>query len=156
MRTLVVYYSRDGHTRKIAEEISRNLKCDTEELIDTVKRSGLLGWIRSGMDASRGKLTKLQPIKKDPAGYDLVVIGTPVWARKMSTPVRTYLVENKARFKNVAFFCTEGSTGSEQTFAGMEEVCGKKPKSTLEITTEDLNKKMYLDKVTLFATELEA
>lgn len=53
MKTSVIFYSRTGNTRKIAEELSNSLKCDTEEIVDTQKRSGVFGYIRSGRDASQ-------------------------------------------------------------------------------------------------------
>jgi flavodoxin len=43
MKTLVVYYSRTGTTRKVAEAIAGILRCDIEEVVDTKKRSGILG-----------------------------------------------------------------------------------------------------------------
>jgi flavodoxin len=156
MQALVVYYSRTGHTRKVGEELARDLGCDAEEILDTANRAGPVGWLMSGREGSGRKLATLKPIKKDPASYDIVVIGTPVWAANMSSPVRTYITENKAKFRNVAFFCTEGSTGSEKTFAEMEEVTGKKPKATLTITTADLRSGSDANKVKQFAGDIKA
>jgi flavodoxin len=156
MQALVVYYSRTGHTKKVGEELAKALPADVEEIIDTANRSGPIGWMMSGRDATGRKLATIQPVKKDPANYDIVVIGTPIWASNMSSPVRTYITDNKAKFKNVAFFCTEGSTGSEKTFAEMEEVIGKKPKATLTITTADLKSGSDADKVKKFADDIKA
>ena len=102
MKILVAYYSRSGNTRKISGEISSTLECDVEEIIDTKNRSGVLGFIRAGRDASGHKLTVLEDIKKDPADYDLVVIGTPIWGGNMSTPIRTYITENHSKLLSFA------------------------------------------------------
>jgi hypothetical protein len=40
---LVVYFSRTGYTRRMAEEIARTIGADLEEIRDPTKRSGLLG-----------------------------------------------------------------------------------------------------------------
>ena len=104
MKKLVVYYSRTGNTHKVAEEITNGLECDIEEIIDTKNRSGPLGYIRSGRDAGNRKLTVLKDIINDPSQYDLLIIGTPLWAWHVSTPVRTYIHENQANFKDVALF----------------------------------------------------
>lgn len=37
MKTLLVYYSRTGVTRMIADTISESVKCDIEEIVDTKK-----------------------------------------------------------------------------------------------------------------------
>ena len=104
MKILVVFYSRSGNTGRVAEEIRDNLECDIEEIIDTKNRSGILGYLRSGRDAGNRKLTVLKDIINDPSQYDLLIIGTPLWGGHVSTPVRTYIHENQANFKDVAFF----------------------------------------------------
>ena len=53
MKTIVVYYSRTGNTRKVAEELADTLKCDIEQIIDTQKRSDVLGFLRSGKMPNR-------------------------------------------------------------------------------------------------------
>jgi hypothetical protein len=74
----------------------------------------------------------------------------------MSSPVRTYITENKTKFRNVAFFCTEGSSGSEKAFAEMEEVIGKKPKATLTLTAADIKQGNVAGKVKKFADDIKA
>jgi flavodoxin len=137
MKTLVVYYSRSGNTKKIAEEISNKVKCDIEEIIDNKNRKGLIGWLISGRDAHSKKLTTISEIKKDPSKYDVVAIGTPIWAGLMAPAVRTYINENKGKFKNVAFFCTCGSSGDVKTFEDMEDYIGITPLSKLVIIAKD-------------------
>ncbi len=156
MRVLVVYYSRTGHTKQVAGEIVKALQCDSEEILDTVNRRGPIGFLLSGRSAGSGGLTKLKPIQKDPAGYDLVVIGTPIWARHVSTPVRTYLAENKDKLKKVAFFVTEGSSGDEATFKEMEELSGKKPAAMLVVTAADRQKGDVAGKVKAFVDAIKA
>lgn len=156
MRTLVVYFSRTGNTRTVGNEIARELSCDVEEIIDTVNRAGPLGYINSGRQATMKELTKLQPLKKDPSQYELVVIGTPVWAATMSTPVRTFLVENKDKLKKVAFFATLGGVGADGTFNGMEELAGKKPEATFTVNTVDLKKGAYGDGLRKFVGSLRS
>jgi len=155
MNSLVVFYSRTGTTKKVGNLISEKLSCDLEEIFDTKKRSGILGFIKSGKDAMRKKLTILKEIDKNPDLYDLVIIGTPIWASNMSTPIRTYISENKDKFKNVAFFCTEGSKGGVKCFKNMEELCEKKPMATLEINKKEIKKEIYIDKIKDFVEELK-
>jgi flavodoxin len=42
-RILVVYYSRSGTTRKIAEALSEALACDLEEIVEDKSRAGSFG-----------------------------------------------------------------------------------------------------------------
>lgn len=91
MKSLVAYYTRTRHTQEVALELADVLQGDVEEIKDTKKRSGILGWLRSGRDAMNGSLTVLEEPANEPAEYDLLVIGTPNWASHVSTPVRTYI-----------------------------------------------------------------
>jgi flavodoxin len=155
MKTLVAYYSRTGRTKKIAEAISNNLGCDIEEIIDTKKRSGPFGYFRSNREATKKKLTMINSIKNDPSLYDLVIIGTPVWVSTMSSPVRTYIHQNKNRFKNVAFFCTMGGSDFETAFSQMEELCEKKPVGSLYVEVMDVLKENYADKIKRFIDDIQ-
>lgn len=155
MKPLVVYYSRSGTTKKVAEAIAQALGCDIEELVDTQKRSGLSGWIRSGRQALKEELTTLEPLKKDLSQYDLVIIGGPVWAYTMSVPIRTFIIQNKDRMKDVAFFFTSGGKDNEpKIFPAMEQLCSKTPRATLGLRTVEVKKDQHKEKVQVFAKAL--
>ena len=139
-KCLVVFYSRTGTTRKVAGQIAQALGCATEELTDTKGRAGVLGFIKGGWDAFRKKLTRIGEVANDPADFELVVLGTPVWAGSMTPAVRTYLTEQKDRLPHVAFFLTTGGSGIERTFRHMEELCGKPPKATLDLRQKEVLK----------------
>ena len=155
MTILIIFYSRTGTTKTVANFLSKNISCDSEEIFDTKNRKGFFGYLKSGKDAMMKKLTILEKIDKDPGSYELIVIGTPIWASNMSTPIRTYIVENKEKFKRVAFFCTEGGRGGKKCFERMTELCDKDPVATLEINSKDIKSETYLEKVKEFTNELK-
>ncbi len=106
MKCIVVYYTRTGKTRFVAETVAAELGADLEEIVDLKKREGKLGWIIGGKDASQKKLTEIAPLKRSPADYDLVVLGTPIWAWAPTPAVRTYINQNDLSGKKVALFYT--------------------------------------------------
>lgn len=128
-RILVVYYSRTGNTRKVAEGIARAINADIEEIIDKKPRGGAGGYMKGGRDASKESLTEIAPLINDPSKYDLIIIGTPVWAWNMAPAVRTYITANKAAFKEVAFFTTSGGTKPAKIVQKMESLAGLKAKT---------------------------
>jgi flavodoxin len=154
MKCLLVFYSRTGRTKKIAELISTEMKCEYEEILDTKKRKGfIIGFINSGFAATREKLTIIKTIQKDPKLYDTVILGTPIWNKRMTPAIRTYITENKNRFKSVAFYCTMGGKGGPQTFESMRKLCEKTPVSTLAITKKEIKNKLHLDKIKNFSRQ---
>ncbi|THD46926.1 MAG: flavodoxin [Bradyrhizobium sp.] len=137
-KILVVFFSRSGTTRRIATALSATLGGSIEEIVEGRGRDGFLGYWRSIIEARRGHLPSILPAKNDPSSFDLVVIGTPVWAWSVSSPVRSYLTANKDRLPAVAFFCTLGGKGSETAFAQMQGIIGKPPRATCAITARDV------------------
>ena len=156
MKALTIFYSRTGTTKRVAEALSKALSCDVEEILDTKNRSGPLGYIASGRDAMRKRLTEIHPVKSDPSHYDIVLIGTPVWAGTMSTPVRTYISQNREHFKRIAFFCTYGGTGADRTLKTMKELCGKEEVASVAITTKETRSKEYEEKINQFANAIRS
>ncbi|HEX7482824.1 MAG TPA: flavodoxin [Candidatus Bathyarchaeia archaeon] len=108
MKSLVVYYTRTGNARFVAETIAAEIGADVEEVIDLKKRTGAFGYLSGGSDARRGKETEISPTKKSPAEYDLVIVGTPVWAGRPAPAILTYLKKHDFADKKVAVFFTQG------------------------------------------------
>jgi flavodoxin len=157
MRKLLVFYSRTGTTRKVAQEIAKSIGADVEELIDLEKRKGPLGLVRSIRDAIRKTKASLQRIEKDPSAYDLVVIGSPVWGRNLSSPVRTYIDNNKKLLKKIALFCT--SAGESKLYASnclnaLEELTGQKAVAFLGLDRNDI-KKGFTAKIASFISVIQ-
>jgi flavodoxin len=124
-KVLVVFFSLTGNTERVGKDIAGHFGADVEKIIDKKNRKGFFGFIGGGRDAAFKKLTEIEPIKTDPSRYDLIVIGTPIWAGTMTPAIRTYITQNKDKFKEVAFFTTAGGTPPEKTISAMENLCGK-------------------------------
>ncbi|MHA1196094.1 MAG: hypothetical protein ACTSSM_08360 [Promethearchaeota archaeon] len=73
----------------------------------------------------------------------------------MTPAIRTYINNNKGKFKKVAFFCTYGGRGSEELFNGMKELIGIEPISTLDITKKEIKKNLHLKKIRDFIKNLK-
>ncbi len=127
---LVVYYSMTGRTRAIANEIRRATGADIEQIREPRMRQGLAGVFRALFDAIVRRSTPVLPPNRDPACYDIVIIGGPIWAGRMATPVRTFARRHVARAPQVAFFCTAGGPTADAAFADLERLCRKAPRAT--------------------------
>ena len=152
MKSLVLFYSRTGNTGKIANEIATQLNSDIEEIFDKKNRKGIFGYLVAGKDSATKKFTQIEEVQKDLSQYDLVIIGTPVWAWGMTPAIRTYLSKNK--FNKLAFFCTQGGSGGKGTFRKMEEM-SKKPIAVLSLNEKEIKKSQYQGKVREFCDKLK-
>lgn len=119
---LVVYYSRSGNTKMVAEKLASTIKCDIIEITEPQSRKGLWNLFTSGYEA----LTKKQPTiiypKIDYQQYSSVFVGTPVWAASVSTPIRSYLKE----------YANETSSVPLPPVYKLFYTCGGTPHSLLE------------------------
>ena len=155
MKTLVVFYSKTGITKEVAVHISEELDCDIEEIFDVKSRKGILGYIKSGIESAFRKTPEIKKTEVDPSDYDTIIIGTPVWAENMASPVRTYLFRNNDKLNRVAFFCTMGSRGSKKTFLEMERLSEFNPLACLVLTGNEIKQEKHIKKVKEFINKIK-
>jgi methionine--tRNA ligase beta chain len=154
-KILIVYYSRTGTTKRIAEFLAQHLKCDLEEIVSAKNRNGALGYMLCGREATLKNLPKIEPVTKNPEDYDLIIFGTPVWAWNISSPLRTYLAKNKNKFKNISAFCTMSHDGDRQSFSEIEKICGKKLVAKIGIKTKNAKKANLNEQLEKFIKNIE-
>lgn len=155
MKILVVYYSRSGNTRNIAGIIAKALEAETEEIIDHRNRKGFLGFISSGNEAYLQRTIPIEKLKKDPAGYDLIIIGTPVWAGYLSSPVHSFLREYKEKIAKFAFFITCMGSDPGRILLNVEHIMSKKPVAVMNINHRALKNQYHLKMIDEFVSSLK-
>ncbi|HPE70473.1 MAG TPA: flavodoxin [Thermotogota bacterium] len=105
-KNLLVYYSMDGNTRFLAAEIARNIPCDSVEIepLNPLDRLGFLKYPVGGFMAIFQSTQDIKQITQKVDDYDTILVGSPVWAGNVTPAVRTFLVRNPFRGKNVVIF----------------------------------------------------
>jgi flavodoxin len=138
MKILVVYFSRDGHTERMAKAIARRCDADVEQIREAAGGdSWLRGW-RSCWQAMTHANPPIVRPTRNPARYELVIIGAPVGRLGIAPPVRTYVEMCRERFSQVAFFCAEGGTVGQRGFAELGRLCGQQPVATFDVDRKGL------------------
>jgi flavodoxin len=112
-KILVVYYSLTGNTKMIADTIQETLNSDILALkpIKELKADSSMKYMWGGAQATMKIKPKLEGFSINPLDYDLVFIGTPVWAWTLSPPIRTFLSQFDFRGKKVALWVCAGGNG---------------------------------------------
>ena len=148
-KNLVVYYSLTGNTKFIAESIIESIDADILELKPTkeLKAEGSMKYMWGGAQAVMKKKPKLEEFDLNPLDYDLIFLGTPVWAWRYSPPIRSFISKFNLTGKNVALWMCCGGNGiksmerfkdalKEANIVG--DICFQEP---LQQESEDIKKK---------------
>ncbi len=123
MKNLVIFHSIDGNTRLIAKSIAEVTGADLLELQykNGKKRKGFMKYFIGGIEVILKLKPELLSLNKDPQDYDLLFIGTPVWAGNYSSLLSSFFYTNSFKDKKVALFCCYGA-GIGNTFENMKKM----------------------------------
>jgi hypothetical protein len=152
-RVLLVCYSRNGTTMRVARHLAESIGADLECIEEAGSRAGFGGYVRSAWEALGKGLPTIRAMK-DPSTYDLVVIGTPVWVGTMSSPVRSYLFKHAGHLRRCAFFSVMGGRGGEDTVREMQLACGAMDAPTCVLTQSEVENGLYEEKCAPFVRSL--
>lgn len=153
-KILVVYYSRSGTAQAVSIELAKELGADVEVISEKRSRKGFFGFMRSGYEATTEKSACIGASVRNPALYDVVVIGGPTWNGSLSSPVRAYLERHQGFCKRLAFFRTCGGDGEDRVFAQMAEEAGKQPIATLTARQADVESGAAKPAIIAFAKQV--
>lgn len=142
-KTLIVFYSRGGTTRTVAEAIASSIQGEIEAITDRKKRTGVIGTMSAGKDGSRGKSTRIDDTRFRPKDFELVIIGTPIWAGGLSPAIRTYLERYKDEIKEYALFCTCETGDPGKAFSQVEKIMDRKPLASIPIPSKEVKQGSY-------------
>ncbi len=118
-KTLVVYFSAQGHTEEVAHKIANNLNADIFE-IEPVDEYSFddLDWTddnsrvtKEHEDESLRNVELVSTSVDNWDSYDTVLIGYPIWWGIAAWPVDTFVKANDFTGKTVIPFCTSSSSG---------------------------------------------
>ena len=106
-KNLVVYYSFEGSTRLLAETIAQVLNADILEckLIKDLGSKGFSKYFWGGRQVIMKKKPKLVDFSINPNNYDVIIIGTPVWASNYTPAIRSFLNQVSIKDKKIGLFC---------------------------------------------------
>ena len=110
---LIIYYSRTGNTRTVAQELARSLSCEIEEIISRKNRH-LWGILTCVNDQLFDRDDVITPLKKDIARYNPLLIASPVWIHRISSPMRTFIKYSGLKGKDAVLILTNNGNFSEE------------------------------------------
>ncbi len=100
-KNMVVYYSKNGSNRYLAERIARSLDCD----IDVI-RPKLKPFLILMLKKSIG----IKDFKNNPNGYEQIILCGPIWMGRLISPLKGFIAKYSAGIKSLRFVtCCAGT-----------------------------------------------
>ena len=138
MKTAIVYYSMGGNTAWAAGQLASRLDAELIALtpVKAYPDRGARKFLRGGRAAMLGETPALEPYNFDAAAYDRIVLGTPLWAGRISPPLRSFLKEQGAALadKSLAAFICSGGGDDAKAFAQLRSLLGRDLTAELSLT----------------------
>lgn len=157
MKKAVVFYSLSGNTQAAAKEIAEGIGADLIELklvkpFPTEKSKQLaLG----GMQAMFGMKPAIQELSKNIKEYDVLILGTPIWAVTIAAPVHSFLNKYQVLDKIVAVFTFSGGGDNKRCIAKLSK---RLPRLKVEVALANRDSDLAIhnaDKIHHFIKEVE-
>lgn len=140
-KTIIIYHSYTGNTKKIVEQIKNKLKCDELELepltpFSTDYQTVVNEWQNNSIKDE----VAIKPVEIDFSQYTNIIIGSPIWWYTITPVISTFLKTNNLEDKNIyPLFTSAGWFG--HCVKDFKSLCkSKNIKKELKITfAEDYN-----------------
>lgn len=132
-RHAIVYYSRDGHTERLARQLADRLDADLFQISTARYMGRILGFLSACYDSLTGRLPEIAPIP-NLSTYASVSLGAPIWTSYPATPLRAFLETHPKLPNAVGMFTTSGGTASQdKAFAMARALAGHPFVATLNV-----------------------
>jgi flavodoxin len=129
MRAIIIYYSYTGNTKKIADILAEYLKQRYEvKLLRLEALDYPTSFFAQAARALFHKRPKISTVEFNLSGYDLICLGTPVWAFAPAPAMNTYLDEcSGINTKDIILFTTYGcGAGNNRCLNYMQSILAQK------------------------------
>lgn len=110
MKTLFIYYSYTGNGAVIADYLKNN-NIEVRPIVrkKPLPNSFFWGVMTGGFLAGIKAKDKINDFDEDISQYDHIIIGSPVWNARLSSPINTVLSKLDLSNKKVTFLLYSGS-----------------------------------------------
>jgi len=127
---LVLFASRSGNTKSMANRIGELLNCEVMEVVPTTPYDSdyntmLARAQREQAAIGQGNYPAINTTVENLETYDVVFIGYPIWYGHMATPMQTFLHTHaeKLKGKRIALFASSGSSGINTSVTDARNLC---------------------------------
>jgi flavodoxin len=121
-KAIVVYYSRKGSNKYLAQKIAESIGCDIEEI-----KPRLNVFLLYLMNMHLG----IKPLKHNINEYEKVILCGPIWMGKFIPPLRSFVKKYDSKISKLIFVTCCGSTDAQKNEKYGHGLVFEEVKSTL-------------------------
>ncbi|WP_296225647.1 flavodoxin family protein [Ralstonia sp. UBA689] len=118
-KKLIVYYSRTGTARQVAEQMAAQSGWQLAEISDVHPRAGFLGDLRCVIEAVFHKRAKYRYEGPPLDEVDQVIVMAPIWMGRLASPMRDFLIDQTPFAASLSVVCVMAARGA---FNAIEEI----------------------------------
>jgi len=125
MKNKVLYFSRSGNSKRIADKVAKKIGCETIEITDNVSWKGIFGFVKGGYYSLHKKVTKIS-LENDynPAEADNIILVVPLWAGGTAPAGYSFLQNEIGHIKNLYFIVSSDGSAPDKAFLKLEAMVG--------------------------------
>lgn len=125
MENKVLFFTRSGNSKRIAEKAAEKLGCEALEITDDVSWKGFFGFIKGGFYSINQKITRVL-VENDynVSEADAIVLVVPLWAGNSAPAGYSFLLKEMKNIKKLYMvICNDGSD-VEKAYNKLENMVG--------------------------------
>jgi flavodoxin len=136
MRPLIVYYSYSGNNRTLALYLQKKLQCDAMAIQEYRPRKKMTIFL----DVFLHRTPRISNPERSLQDYDQLILVAPVWAGRIATPLKTYLLQQYDAIRSFSLITVCGGHAGqrEKLNAELIRLTGKDPDTVTELALTSL------------------
>ena len=156
-KILIAYFSCEGHTKQVAENLSKVIKSEIYEIKPEIPYTkDDLKWTNENARTSieckdENSRPKLKDNNAQINNYNIIFLGFPIWWYNVPPIIKTFLESYDFKNKIIVIFATSGGSDFGNILNNLQNFC----KDAKFIQGKVLNRRPSLDDLKKFVNPLE-
>ena len=148
MKTLVVYYTKKGTTRDVAQRIADLLHADIFQIQVQDAKNGFISKLAARIWRALGQRPAIEPYDGSLTDYERVVLCTPIKHSHIPMPMCTFLTTYGKAINRVAYVFVKRvmSRDYPECITIMDDIIGKTFDSAIFVDASDDNHILSIEK----------
>lgn len=154
-RILVVTYSFTGSSLRLAQRLCELRGWPLGQIQDRHPRRGIPGTFRCVIDSLLRRQPAIDYSGPALAGFDAVVLIAPIWAKRLASPMRSFVARHHAQLRHFAVVSVMGGNGAPNAAAETAKILGRAPLMSIAFTTRQVDDGSCAARLLAFAQAME-